>query len=263
MTDYVCFKVKTNEPISVNEYKQKRYYGEIKCVCDKNVFFKDDSIIYKVKGISVQKSAHFSHYKGVKCFIPKDKYKKKDNNNDDDNDKELSFEEKRLRKLYYLLKKIILDKKKILLYQEELKDIIKQAKYNDINYINFLEKPEYKWCNKLYYQSYNKNKDNYKYISFKDIPNIIIDKNIFYTISELDYCFKFTKNNNYFDCLTLSYKHILNIINDDTLYYNYLKQLSLILVYYSSRCYDADCLHIENQLICFKNDLFNSLFINE
>lgn len=262
MTDYVCFKITNNEPISVNEFKEKRFNGDIKCICGKNVFFRDDSIVFKRKGIPVQKSAHFAHFKGDKCYIPKDKYKK-DNYEYDYNDTELSLEEKRLKKIKYLLKKIIQDKRKILSYQQELKEIILFAKNNNIDYIKFLEKPEYKLCNKLYYQSYNKNKENYQFISFKNIPNIIIEKDIFYTINELDYSFKFSKYNNDFDCLAISFKYILNIIEDDTLYFNYLKQLSLIILYYSSRCYDADCDNIPNLLILLKHDFTKSLFLED
>ena len=251
MTDYVAFKEENNEPISIDEYKEQEYKGKIICICGKKLHFVNESIFFERYGIRTQKTCHFSHYKGEKCIIPKETKEKQSKYLG--KKPELTLEEKRMKKIQMIINRIVEDKKEIWSYEGQLKDILRKAK--DLN-IDFEEKiKKFRLCNALYNQIINRNSKNYKFISFKDIHKIIIEPSINYTVNELDYLHNINHS--------ISSSCYKNIIYDFELYCKYLKNLSLILIYYSSRCYKEDAFNIKYELELLDYEITKSSFIND
>lgn len=233
MTDYITFI--GEEPISVEEYKDEEHKGKIKCICGKDVHFVNDSCFFERKGMRIQKNKHFSHFKGEKCFIPKDKIEKKEINELGDRP-ELTLESKRLNRIRKLIIKHLEDLKTLNYNRTRLKNIIDKAKYHKIDYKEEIKKQDL--ISKFYKGTYNLNIDNYECLSFKELINKKIEPNKIYRINEIDYQFNLEKKKkiDIYDYLWISSSFLYKIIRDYELYCKYLKQISLIIIYYSSRC---------------------------
>jgi|688.fasta_scaffold429194_3 hypothetical protein len=231
MTDYVAFV--GEEPISVEEYRDEEHRGNIKCICGSNIHFVNESCFFERKGKEIQRIKHFCHPKGSKCIIPKDIKDRKKNDIIDDKP-ELTLKDKRLKRIKKLIIKHHQDLKTLINNKEKLKEIINIAKKNEIEYEEEIEKQN---LFKFYEGSYFYNIKNYEYISFKNLANIQIEPNKIYKFNEIDYSYILKKRGNYIeDFLYISSSSMNKIIEDYKLYCEYLKQLSLIIIYYSSRC---------------------------
>jgi len=251
MTDYVAFRDVDNEPISVDEYKQQNCKDKINCICGKKLHFRNESVYFERKGKTIQKTCHFSHYKGEKCLLPKEikekqsKFLRKQ--------PELTLEEKRTKKIKTIIRKIVDDKRLIWSHYEELKLIMKKTKDFNINFEEIIK--NYRLCSTLHNQIINKNSNNDKFISFKNIDKIKIEPYTNYIINELDYSIHHNHS--------ISSSYYKHIINDYELYCKYLKNLSLILIYYSSRCYKEEAFNIKHELDLLNIEITKSCFIDD
>jgi hypothetical protein len=231
MADYVGFY--DEEPISVEEYIDEEHKGKVKCICGSNIHFVNESCIFERKGKEIQRIKHFCHPKGDKCIIPKENITKRESIKIGDKP-EQTLEYKRIKRINYLLLKYLEDIKEFILNREILKEIINIAKKNKIEY-----KDEISQENLLdfYKEFYIYDVDKYKIISFKDLAEIKIEPNIIYKFNEIDYGYILKKKGNYIeDYLYISSSYKRKIINDYKIYSQYLKNLTLIIIYYSSRC---------------------------
>ena len=232
MGDYVGFV--DEEPISVEEYRDEEHRGKIKCICGSDIHFVNESCFFERKGREIQRIKHFCHPKGNKCFIPRDKIEKRESNKIGEKP-ELTLEDKRKKRLAILLQKHLEDLKTLNYNKEKLKEIISIAKKNKIEYEDEIKKNQnlLKFYEGSYIYDVNKN----EYISFKDLGNKKIEPNIIYKFNEIDYEYTLKKRGNYIeDYLYISSSNIKRIVGDYKLYCEYLKNLSLIIIYYSSRC---------------------------
>ena len=254
MTDYVAFD-SDNSPISVYEYKNRSCEKDIFCICGKKLFFRDESIYFERvmygKKCMVQRACHFSHFKGDNCIIPKLVTNHRQSKDTKDKPK-LTEEDKRIKRLKLMLISIYTDEKLRLGCEGYLKEILMKAKKQDISFEDYMSN-HYKKSFALYQESINRNKTNYKHISFKQLPDIIIEPNVHYRIVEIDYSYplKTNKKNKLitdYNCLNISHSFLMSIVRDFDLYCHYLKQLSLIYIYYSSRCSLDNIQNLENEL---------------
>ena len=256
MTDYITFI--GEEPISVEEYIDEEHKGKTKCICGKEVHFVNESCFFERRGVMVQKTKHFSHFKGEKCFIPKDKIEKKENN-EIRNKPELTLEDKRLKRIKKLIIKHLEDLKTLNENRVILKKIIDKAKYHKINYKKEIRKQDL--ISKFYDGIYNLNIDNYECISFKELINKKIEPNKIYRINEINYQYIFKKKSNEIqDYLWISSSFINKIIVDYDLYCKYLKQISLIIIYYSSRCNRENVDTIKKDLEILENIINEKIY---
>jgi hypothetical protein len=244
MTDYITFV--GEEAISVEEYIDEEHKGKIKCICGKEVHFVNESCFFERRGVMVQKTKHFSHFKGEKCFIPKDKIERKESNELEDKP-ELTLKDKRFKRIKKLTIKHLEDLKTLNYNRAILKNIIDKAKYHKIDYEEEIKKQDL--ISKFYNGIYNLNINNYECISFKELINIKIEPNKIYRINEINYTYIYKKrDNNVYDYISISSSYFDKIITDYDLYCKYLKQLSLIIIYYSSRCNRDNVDIIKNDL---------------
>lgn len=231
MGDYVVFV--GEEPVSAEEYRDEEHRCKIKCICGSDVHFVNESCFFMRGNIEIQRIKHFCHPKGSKCFIPKDKIEKRESNKISEKP-ELTLEDKRKKRLEILIKKHLEDLKILNYNKEKLKEIINIAKKNKIEYEDEIKKQNLlKFYEGSYIYDINKN----EYISFKDLGNKKIEPNKIYRINEIDYTYTLKKRGNHIeDYLYISSSNIKRIVEDYKLYCQYLKNLSLIIIYYSSRC---------------------------
>lgn len=268
MTDYVAFD-SDNSPISVYEYKSRCCEKDIFCICGKKLFFRDESIYFERvmygKKSMIQRACHFSHFKGDNCSIPK--LVTNHRQGKDMKDKpELTEEDKRIKRLRLMLISIYTDEKQRLGCEGYLKEIIMKAKENNILFETIMSE-NYRRSYALYQDLINQNKTNYKHISFKQLTDIIIEPNVHYKISEIDYSYPLKKNkkNKFvfdYSCLNISHSFLMSIVRDFDLYCHYLKQLSLIYVYYSSRCSLDNIQNLENELKLFDDNISKCIYQN-
>lgn len=256
MADYVGFV--GERPISVEEYIDEEHRGKIKCICGSNIHYVNESCFFMRAGIEIQRVKHFSHPKGNKCFIPKEKQEKR-NKKKTDEKPELTLEEKRKKRLSKLIIKHLKDYQELNYNKGRLRELILKSKINKIDYKEEIKKND---LSKFYKGSYIYNINNNEYISFKNLRNIEIESNKFYRFNEIDYTYILKKNNCIYDYLYISSSIIKEIVNDYGLYCEYLKKLSLIIIYYSSRCDKEDINSVHNKLVCLEksiNDKINEV----
>jgi len=206
----------------------------------------------------VQRACHFSHFKGDNCIIPKLVINHRQSK-DTKHQPELTEEDKRFKRLRLMLISIYRDEKLRLGCEGHLKEILMKAKKQDISFEDKMSN-HYKKSFALYQESINKNKTNYKHISFKQLIDITIEPNVHYKIAEIDYLYPFKPNKNDYKCLNISNSFLLSIVTDFDLYCHYLKQLSLIYIYYSSRCSLDNIQNLENELKLFDDYISKCIY---
>jgi len=231
MTDYIAFD-KENKVYSIYDIEKilkdiPDYKPDLYCICKEPIYYKKNSIEFiNKKGHKIQRINHFSHYPNSKCDIKviQSTKNKADKTNDAPEKTEI---EKRINRIMDLLWFYNKSCKNYNTYKGECELIIKNAKKHKINYEPLLSPFIIKLISI---------KTNNKYISYKDIESLEIEENIKYNINEfsifiLDIKDRKSFNNNFIYPKSFIY----TLCNDFDRYIKYLKNLSLIIVYYS-RC---------------------------
>lgn len=236
MTDYIAYY--KNKPISIYDYKDmiekdKSIKNEpIYCICGENVFFKNESKYFKRKNsnASIQMICHFSHYKNSNCNINKIFNSTSNFGVTISNSPNKTELEKRMERIDIIIKGYLSGYKK----QMEIKTkIFKLDKIININKIDIKLSEELLQL-----------KDNFYYeITFRYLENIIINPNKRYKLIDI------INNEKNFG---ISYSLYNYICSDYEKFKIYVRQLSLIILYYS-RCinynYNNTITHLINDCI--------------
>ena len=241
MTD--CIAYIENIPISMYEYEDKikedsNYKNKhtLKCICGEEVFFRKESKEFTRKNTScyIKKICHFSHYKNTDCIINKlidyDKKTHKIIGYFDTN--EIDRRIKLLRRQLYIYALSLKKHNEINGKVNEYDKIIKNNKL-DININN----------NLLILKS-----NYYQPISIKQLQTKIIDFNLKYKIIEVELYPKIQ--------IDISSNYYLYICSNFELFKHYIKQIGIIIQFYS-RCVKYS--YIDNQLDILEKEINNKL----
>ena len=235
MADYIAY-LDRHTIISIEEYCKhfKDTRPAVYCLCGRRLYYRDNSYDDNMK---IKRYKCFFHEKGSTCNI--NKIMNEELGFDDDNEfcktekkikciKSLTENDKRIIRLksliYYL-------KKSMHLY-DEYNHLIR-SKLNDARlYDRFIIDKSYITDDIYFLLSLSKT-----FISFNDLLNIEVIPEIFYCIGDID--------------IILERKILLQrIAADNQLFSHYLKQLSIMILFYS-RC-DKNIKRIKNSVKIFE-----------
>jgi hypothetical protein len=230
MTDYIAFD-SDEKAYSIYEVNDDVIGNGLYCICKEPVFYKKQSKVFNDKyGNTIERMAHFSHYKNSNCSIKK--LFKDDEDDEDDLYKYespaplLTLTDKRIKRIKTILKYIKKSFKAFKLTRIDIKNIIKEAKQQHIEYNQYINEYILKLLDV-----------KTKLIGFKDIVNTKIENDIVYDITDID---------------EISFSYMNKICDEYDTYIIYVKSLSLIALY-ASRCREAKI--IATQIEAFQQSI--------
>lgn len=219
MTDYIAYY--KNEPISIYDYKDmiekdiNLKKEKLYCICGESVYFKNESKCFKRKNSNnvIQIICHFSHYKNSNCSINKIFYSSSNFGITISPSPNKTDVEKRMERIDIIIKGYLNGYKKQMEIKTKVNTLYKTIITNKLN----IELSE----------ELLQLRDNFYYeITFRDLENIVIKPNRRYKLIDI-----IDKERNF----GITYSLYNYICSDYERFKVYVRQLSLIVLYYS-RC---------------------------